>query len=121
MKSGDMVTYRHSGPLGHVLGGCPGILRDKGQGFAVVAFAAMLEPCQLEDLAPARLWWRRGAGAWQGPFPAWPDARDHMAGAGVDSALLEAGALSPLGASVIIGGWRYRLAWAGDDPPRRYG
>lgn len=121
MKAGDMVVHRHSGPLGHVMGGSPGQVKERGQGFAVVAFASILEPIQLADLAPARLWWRRGAGTWQGPFPSWPDARDHMAGAGVDPGPLAHGADSPLGASIISRGWRYRLAWAGDDPPSRYG
>lgn len=120
MKAGDIVIYAPSGPLGHVMGGCPGLIKQRGQGFAVVAFGAILEPCQLKDIAPALLWWRRGRGAWQGPFTTWPDARDHMAGAGVDPSGLEHGAASPLGAEIISKGWRYVLAWGGVDPPRRY-
>lgn len=121
MKAGDMVTYAPSGPLGHVMGGCPGLIKQKGQGFAVVAFGAMLEPCQLEDLAPAFLWWRRGRGTWQGPFNSWPDASASLSAAGVDPSGLEHGATSPLGAEIVSKGWRYKLAWAGVDPPARHG
>lgn len=121
MKSGDMVTYSPSGPLGHILGGCPGRLGGIGPRFAIVTFAASQQTCQLEDLAPAVLWWRRGLGRWQGPFATWADAMASLSGAGVDPAPFASGETCPLGAEIISGGFRYRLAWGGVDPPSRYG
>ena len=121
MIVGQIVTYAPQGPLGHILGGCPGVVRDTGLGFAVVAFGAILEPCQLTDLQPARLWWRRGRGAWHGPFPDWAEARGSLVAAGVKAEGLAHGATCPHGAETISGGWRHVLAWGGDDPPTRHG
>lgn len=116
MKAGEIVTYAPGGPLGHVLGGCPGLVIETGEGFAVVEFGAILEPCPLDCLSPARLWWRKGAGDWQGPYDAWGEALALILPAGLESGLSDAN-----GAEIISGGWRYRLAWGGEEPPERYG
>lgn len=78
------------------------------------------------DLAPARLWLAKGR-TWQGPFKGWREtlaALQTLAPA-LDlptlAKALEPGRGTPLGAVAMAGGWRYRLAWGGDDPPGRYG
>ena len=124
MKAGDVVIYRTTGPLAHVRAGCPGMVREAGQGVALVEFVTLLERVPLGDIAPARLWGRRGAAAWLGPFDAFPDAMAALAPLCGNPGALEAGLApavdSALGAAAIVEGWRYRLAWGGDDPPARF-
>ena len=113
--------------LGLALAGCPVLvtgpggqpgtitLRGNGQRFPDVPAA---------DLVPASLWAARGR-EWKGPyidrqgalqaFTAW----DPVRGADITESLLQ-GESSPLGAEIISGGWRYRLAWGGDTAPTRF-
>lgn len=117
MELGAIVTYAPTGPLSHVMAGLVGEVREGGR----VQFGAMLEPVRPEHLNPARLWWRRGAGEWQGPFNGWPDARPSLAALCPDVDELESGVACPDGAEIVSGGWRYRIAWGSDDPPQRFG
>lgn len=72
------------------------------------------------DLSPARLWLAKGRD-WRGPFRSWrPAAAALPWPPDVLGALAKAGRGKPLGAEIISGGWRYRLAYGGNDPPERW-
>lgn len=105
----------------------PVLYRGPGKGPGLVECDANGSRVQLprQTLQTARLWVARGKD-WRGPFRGWRAALDALAGL-VEPGDLEslAAALQPgrgteRGAAAIAGGWRYRLAWGGDDPPLRF-
>lgn len=99
------------------LSGCPVLWLGGG----LCDTGAARVPISPDDLSPARLWLARGRD-WQGPFPGWRAARAALQWPGeVLGGLEAAGRGKPLGASYMAGGWRYRLAYGGDDPPARFG
>ncbi len=116
MIRGGIYLVRPESPMGHVLGGSPVLWLGEGLGDTGAARVA-LEP---GSLAPARLWLARGR-EWRGPFrswraalaaPPWPDIPLRR--------LASAGRGKPLGAEIVSHGWRYRLAYAGAEPPERW-
>lgn len=116
MIRGGIYLIRPESPWGSVLGGSPALWI--GEGLADTGAARLaVDPA---DLSPARLWLARGI-EWRGPFrswraalaaPLWPDIPL--------AALAMAGRGKPLGSQTIRGGWRYRLAYAGAEPPERW-
>lgn len=107
-----------SGPVEFIRTAGPGLVEVRGNG------SRFLLPRQ--TLQNARLWLARGRD-WQGPFRGWRGALDALAGL-VDPcdlpAVVEAlarGRGRAVGAEAMAGGWRYRLAHGGSDPPERYG
>lgn len=74
-----------------------------------------------DQLEPARLWIARGM-AWQGPYGEAGEALAALEAISPPGTAerLSTGLESALGASVVAGGWRYRLAWSGEEPPGRY-
>lgn len=116
MIRGGIYLVRPESPMGHVLGGSPVLWLGEGLGDTGAARLAV-DP---GSLTPARLWLARGR-EWRGPFrswraalaaPPWPDIPLKR--------LASAGRGKPLGAEIISHGWRYRLAYAGAEPPERW-
>ncbi|WLJ71176.1 hypothetical protein [Sphingomonas phage Carli] len=111
-----------AGPsLGPAMAGLP-VMR---LGPDVIEAHATRYPAARRDLIAARLWIARGRD-WQGPFRGWRAALEALAAVCPAPdlprvvATLRTGRGTPLGAVTMAGGWRYRLAWGGDDPPSRY-
>jgi hypothetical protein len=125
MIRGAVVVYGSGGHLSHILEGTPGRWMERGADLDLCEFAGVYRRCARADLSPARLWWRKGPGKWQGPFRSYRAAMAALrlvAGdwGEVESALRH-GRATPAGAETISGGWRYRLAWGGETPPLRHG
>lgn len=106
-----------SGPVLYVAPGGPGLVECKA------GACRLLLPRQ--RLQRGRLWLARGRD-WQGPFKGWWAALAALAGLcdPCDLPTLAAGLArgrgTDLGAATMAGGWRYRMAWGGDDPPLRF-
>lgn len=117
MVRGGIYLVRPASPLGHVMAGSP--VRWHGEGLAHTGAALM--PIAPADVEPARLWLAKGK-EWRGPFRSWRAARAALPWpSDVLGALAKAGRANPLGAETTAWGWRYRLAYAGAEPPERYG
>lgn len=108
-------------PLGPVVFVGPGAL----EGLALVRAHGGRLSLPLGELQPARLWLAKGRD-WTGPLEGWSEALERLEGLCPAPYLpdvrkaLEPALTSELGAHVIAGGWRYRLAWGNDFPPERF-
>lgn len=112
-------------PSPHLMAGPVKLLRVAGDMVTVRAHGMGAE-WPRQRLQRARLWVTRGQEAWQGPFPCWRAAMaalEYMAPPHALAAVragLAAGRGLERGASVVVAGWRYRVAWGGAEPPDRY-
>lgn len=115
MRPGVVVTYRPGCPLSHILAGVPGRMMADGR----VEFQGVPRTIQPHEIRLARLWWRRGAETWRGPYRGPKAALRALCPllappSGISAADIRG---NPHGAEIISGGWRYRLAWGGLVPP----
>ena len=107
--------------LGPALAGLPVLLLSPG---VIEAHGCRYEATRGE-LDRAWLWIAKGRD-WTGPHKSWRGACEALAGLCPPHVLpvvlsgLCSGRASPQGATVVAGGWRYRLAWGGRDRPVRY-
>lgn len=125
MLKGSIVIYGREGHLSHILADCPGRFMEPGTDLDLVEFDGILRRVMRADISPARLWWHKGCGKWIGPHTSYREAMETLsrvcATMGDVEPRLRAGRATARGAETISGGWRYRLAWGGDEPPARHG